>query len=249
MLNQPIPQKQRSLSPLKIETPSRPEVPRNKAEIGKFLFHSGLAGTAMSLQRKAVVFKQGSPADAAFFIQQGRVMLTAGWNANTPATLALLGPGDFIGEECIASRQAFRAATATVLSRCTVVKIDRQLLEHKVRNDSSVFELFMGMVMNRSQRMQEDLVAQLKFSSEQRLARLLLIMAGLADAREGEINIPKVSHRLLAEMIGTTRSRVSFFMNRFRERGFIDYNGDFTIRAVLAEVITEQQTSAEDVSF
>jgi CRP-like cAMP-binding protein len=242
MFNQPIPQKPRVLSSIS----ARLEAPKNKSEIGKFLALSGLAGAAMSLQRKAVVFRQGSPADAAFFIQQGRVMLSAGWNANAPATLALLGPGDFIGEECIASRQAFRPATATVLSRCTVVKIDRHILEQKIRNEASVYELFMGLIMNRSQRMQEDLVAHLKFSSEQRLARLLLLMAGLTDAQEAEVTIAKVSHRLLAEMIGTTRSRVSFFMNRFRERGLIDYNGDFTIRTALARVIQEQPTEGED---
>jgi CRP/FNR family transcriptional regulator, cyclic AMP receptor protein len=245
MLNQPFPQKPRVLTSLRQDTSVRVAAPQNKSEIGKFLIHAGLAGPAVSLQRKAVVFRQGTPADAAFFIQQGRVMLSAGWNDNSPATLALLGPGDFIGEECIASRQIFRPATATVLSRCTVVKIDRQLLEQKIRNDASVYELFMGLVMNRSQRMQEDLVAHLKFSSEQRLARLLLLMAGLTDSQEGEVTIAKVSHRLLAEMIGTTRSRVSFFMNRFRERGLIDYNGDFTIRAVLARVIAEESRTEE----
>ena len=135
-----------------------------------------------------------------------------------------------------------------MLSRCTVVKIDRHILEQKIRNDASVYELFIGLVMSRSQRMQEDLVAHLKFSSEQRLARLLLLMAGLTDSPEGEVTISKVSHRLLAEMIGTTRSRVSFFMNRFRERGLIDYNGDFTIRTALSQVLAEQPAGTEDIS-
>jgi CRP-like cAMP-binding protein len=242
MLNQPAPQREKPLSSPKAETAAKISPVQLPTDMGKFLVHTGLAGTPVSLRRKAVVFRQGAPADSAFFIQQGRVKLTAGWNANATATLALFGPGDFIGEECIASKQAFRPATATVLSGCTIIKIDRQILEQKIRNDASVFELFMGLVMTRNQRMQEDLVAQLKFSSEQRLARLLLLMGGLANSDLAEVTISKVSHRLLAEMIGTTRSRVSFFMNRFREQGLIDYNGDFTIRRILTQVITEPQS-------
>ncbi len=203
----------------------------------EFLAHPGLGRKIVRLKTKKTFFTQGDPADAVFFIQSGRAKLTVVSSRGKEATITLLGPGDFVGEEAIAAVVGLRMATATAITACSALKIDRDAMIQVMREEHAFSSMFLSFLLARSMRTQADLVDQLFNSSEKRLARILLLMAEFGKPGEPETLIPKITQETLAEMIGTTRSRVSFFMNRFRKMGFVEYNGRIRVNKSLLNVI------------
>jgi CRP/FNR family transcriptional regulator, cyclic AMP receptor protein len=202
-----------------------------------FMAQADLKRKPMKLEPKQVFFLQGDPADCVYYIQSGRAKLTVTSDTGKEATISLLQSGDFIGEESMAARPGLRTATATAISQCAAFRIEREEMI-RVLHDQRVFtDFFLKFLLTRSMRTQEDLVDQLFNSSEKRLARILLLMANFGQTDESELPIPKISQETLAEMIGTTRSRVSFFMNRFRKLGFIEYNGEIHVHKSLLNVV------------
>lgn len=202
-----------------------------------FLAKNGLGRKIIELERKNTVFSQGDAADAVFYIRRGKVKLTVISKRGKEATIALLGAGDFVGEECIAAIQPQRLTTAVALTPCTVLRISRKEMVRVLDEEKGFNELFVSYLLARNVRIQEDLVDQLFNSSEKRLARTLLLLARFGKEGTPEPVIPKISQETLAEMVGTTRSRVSFFMNRFRKLGFIEYNGTLSIHSSLLNVV------------
>ena len=203
------------------------------------LAKAGLGKKTVQLKARRWFFRQGDVADCVYYLESGRAKLTVVSNHGKEATIALLGPGDFVGEESIASAAGLRMASATAISSCTALKIERAEMIRAMHEDQAFSELFLKFLLARSMRTQADLVDQLFNSSEKRLARMLLLMAEFGQPGEGEQEtlIPKITQETLAEMIGTTRSRVSFFMNRFRKMGFIEYNGGIRVHKSLLNVV------------
>lgn len=175
------------------------------------------------MQKKQSIFSQGDAANAVFYIQEGKVQLAVCSTSGQEATIALLDAGDFVGEECLTAIEAQRTATAVALTPCTLLKIERADMMKALRKDQAFSDGFVAFLIARNVRIQEDLVDQLLNSSEQRLARALLRLA--RDRKDGtsDVVVPKIKQEVLAEMVGTTRSRVSFFLNRFRKLGYINY--------------------------
>jgi CRP/FNR family transcriptional regulator, cyclic AMP receptor protein len=202
-----------------------------------FLASSGLGRKLVSLKAKQTFFTQGSRADCVFYLQSGRAKLTVVSDSGKEATVSLLATGDFIGEESIAAIPGLRMATATATTVCTALKIDCEEMLRVMHEEPGFSDLFLKFLVARGMRTQADLVDQLFNSSEKRLARILLLMAEFGKPGEPETLIPDITQETLAEMIGTTRSRVSFFMNRFRQHGFIEYNGRIRVHKSLLNVI------------
>lgn len=202
-----------------------------------FLARAGLGQRIIRLAPKQRFFSQGDPADSIFYLQKGRAKVTVVSNAGKEATIALISAGDFIGEESLAAPAGLRLATATALSACAALKITRDEMIRAMHEEYAFSDLFLKFLLDRSMRTQADLVDQLFNSSEKRLARILLLMAEFGKPGEQETMIPKISQETLAEMIGTTRSRVSFFMNRFRKLGFVEYNGRIRVHKSLLNLI------------
>jgi CRP/FNR family cyclic AMP-dependent transcriptional regulator len=191
-------------------------------DLDTFLATIGEGRTIVPFQKKQTIFAQGSPADAVFHIQQGQVKLTVVSNNGKEATLGIFSDGDFFGEGCLAG-QALRMAAATAMTDCDLLRIDKKAMMEVLHREHALSDMFVAYLLTRNIRYEEDLVDQLFNSSEKRLARILLLLAHFGKAGAPEAVVPKISQETLAEMIGTTRSRVSFFMNRFRTLGFIDY--------------------------
>jgi CRP-like cAMP-binding protein len=206
-------------------------------DVQAFLTNAGLGRRIVHLTPKDVFFAQGDPADSVFYLQNGRAKITVVSTAGKEATIALLSDGDFVGESSLAAVPGLRLATATALTACTALKIRRDEMIRVMHEEHDLSDLFMKFLLARSMRIQADLVDQLFNSSEKRLARILLLMAEFGQPSEPETLIPKISQETLAEMIGTTRSRVSFFMNRFRKLGFIEYNGRIRVHKSLLNVV------------
>jgi len=201
-----------------------------------FLEEIGSGKTTLKFPKRRVLFSQGDAADAVFYIQAGRVKLTVLSQQGKEAIIAVLEKGSFLGEGCLAG-QLVCMATATAEANATLVRIEKTAMI-RVLHDEPVFsELFLSYLLTRNIRIQEDLVDQLFNSSEKRLARILLLMAHFGKEGKPEPVVPKVSQEALAEMIGTTRSRVSFFMNKFRKLGFVYYNGGLHVHSSLINVI------------
>ena len=177
-----------------------------------------------AFHRKRTIFAQGDPSDAVFYIREGKVRLIVVSKNGKEATLGILNKGDFFGEACLTG-QPLRLCSATAMTDCSVMKIDRKSMNEVLHREHAFSDMFVGYLLARNIRYEEDLVDQLFNSSEKRLARVLLLLAHFGKDGKQETVIPKMSQETLAEMIGTTRSRVSFFMNRFRKLGFIDYAG------------------------
>jgi CRP-like cAMP-binding protein len=204
----------------------------------EFLAKVGAGRTIAEVEKNEVVFTQGDVATAVFYVQKGRIRISVISKAGKEATVALLGAGNFLGEECIAAPNVRRVATATALASSTILRIERDEMIRVLHEEQAFSEVFVAYLLARNARTQEDLVDQLFNSSEKRLARALLLLAQFGkDGTAPETVIPKISQEVLAEMIGTTRSRVNFFMNRFRQMGFIQYNGKLTIHTSLLNVI------------
>jgi CRP/FNR family transcriptional regulator, cyclic AMP receptor protein len=192
--------------------------------------------TTREYQKSQVVFSQGDQADAVFFVQRGKVKLTVLSKQGKQAVIALLGPGDFFGEGCLAG-QPLRMATATAITECSIIRLAKQMMMRALHREAVFAELFTTYLLSRNIRMEEDLVDQLFNSSEKRLARILLLLANFGKEGRPEPVVPKISQETLAEMVGTTRSRISFFMNKFRKLGFVDYNGGLEVHTSLLHVV------------
>ena len=211
-----------------------------------FLADAGLGRKIVRLEPKDTFFSQGDAADTVFYLQQGRAKLTVVSQNGKEATITLLSQGDFVGEECLASIPGLRLSTASAVNNCVAMKITRVEMARVMHDEPAFADLFLKFLLARSMRTQADLVDQLFNSSEKRLARILLLMAEFGQPGEPEPYIPKITQETLAEMIGTTRSRVSFFMNRFRKHGFIEYNGRIRVHKSLLNVILLDQHNKQN---
>ena len=201
-----------------------------------FLAKVGEGKTIAEYSKSQMVFSQGDPANAVFYIQKGKVKLTVVSNAGKEAVIALLGAGDFLGEGCLAG-QPLRMATATAISSSSIVRLEKEAMIRVLHEEPASSEMFLSYVLSRNMRIEEDLVDQLFNSSERRLARVLLLLSHFGKEGKPEPVIAKISQETLAEMIGTTRSRVSFFMNKFRKMGFIEYNGGLHVHSSLLNIV------------
>jgi CRP/FNR family transcriptional regulator, cyclic AMP receptor protein len=194
-------------------------------------------GRSIAKYRKdQIVFAQGSAADAVFYIQKGRVKVSVVSDRRKEAVVAMLGATDFFGEGCLAG-QPRRIATAAAMTECAIMRIEKTSIMRVLHEEPAFSEMFIAHLLARTIRVEEDLIDQLFNSSEKRLARLLLLLANFGKEGKPEPMIAKISQETLAEMIGTTRSRVSFFMNKFRKLGFVEYNGGMKIHSSLLNVI------------
>jgi CRP/FNR family transcriptional regulator, cyclic AMP receptor protein len=220
-----------------IGIPRTPDKKTRLFDLSALLKRSGLGRTNVDLKKKQTIFSQGDPADAVFYIQAGKIRLSVISPGGKEATIALLGAGDFLGEECIANSQAVRMATAAAISEGAVLRIDREEMVRALHEQHAISDFFVSYLLSRNLRVQEDLVDQLFNSSEKRLARALLLLVHFGKQGTPEMVIPKISQEVLAEMVGTTRSRINFFMNRFRKLGFIDYNGKILVHRSLLSVV------------
>ena len=205
-----------------------------------FLASAGLGRTVHHYKPRQIIHSQGETADAVFYIQEGRVRLSVLSKQGKEATIALLGPGDFLGEGSIASDQPVYMATAAATTECSVLKIEKKEMLRTLHEEHRFSDLFVAYMVQRHNHTQADLVDQLFNSSEKRLARALLLLAHFGKKDSPEEVTPDVSQETLAEMIGTTRSRVNFFMNKFRKLGFIDYNGGLRVHSSLLSVVLHE---------
>ena len=201
-----------------------------------FLKQIGSGKTTLKIPKKQVLFSQGDTTDAVFYVQAGKVMLSVISPQGKEAVIVILEPGSFFGEGGLAG-QPVHLATATAVEDARIVRIDKQSMLRLLRDDRTFSALFLAYMLARNVRVQEDLVDQLFNSSEKRLARILLLMAHFGKDGKPEVVIPKISQEILAEMIGTTRSRVSFFMNRFKKMGLIHYNSGLHVHSSLLNIV------------
>ena len=202
----------------------------------KFLTDIRRGKTTLTCAKKQILFSQGDTADAVFWIQAGSVKLTVVSQQGKEAVVAILEQDAFFGESCLAG-QTLQAVTATTMEHSRILRIDKDVMIRMLHKEPAFGEMFISYLLTKSIRIQEDLVDQLFNSSEKRLARLLLLLAHFGKEGKPEPIIAKISQETLAEMIGTTRSRVSFFMNKFRKLGFLDYNGGLHIHSSLLNVV------------
>jgi CRP/FNR family cyclic AMP-dependent transcriptional regulator len=216
-----------------------PAIHRSEARFtsASFLALAGPGRTLVELAPKETFFCQGDPANAVFYLQKGRARLTVVSERGKEATISLLLEGDFLGEESLALVPGLRLATASAVNSCTALRISRNEMSKALNSEPAFADFFLKFMLGKSMRTQADLVDQLFNSSEKRLARMLLLMAEFGTLGDHHACIPPVSQETLAEMIGTTRSRVSFFMNRFRKLGFIEYDGRIRVNKSLLSVV------------
>lgn len=192
--------------------------------------------TVLTFLKRKMIYSQGDAADAVFYIQSGKVKLTVVSQQGKEAVIAMLERGSFFGESCLAG-QTVRPATVTTVEDSSIVRIDKHVMIRLLHDEPTFAEFFMSVLLVHNIRIQEDLVDQLFNSSEKRLARVLLLLAHFGKDSKPEMVIPKISQETLAEMVGTTRSRVSFFMNKFRKLGFVEYNDELHVHSSLLSVV------------
>jgi len=214
-----------------------------------FLAKAGLGRRVVRLKCRESFFLQGSPADCVYYLQSGRAKLTVVSKNGKEATITMLSAGEFVGEESIAGALGRRMATATAITACLALKIERAEMIRILHEEHAFSDMFLKFLLARSMRTQADLIDQLFNSSEKRLARILLLMAEFGKPGEPETLIPAITQETLAEMIGTTRSRVSFFMNRFRKLGFIEYKGRIRVHKSLLNVILHDTLPEQKVAL
>jgi len=214
-----------------------PNTRRTQFDPARFLAAAGVTQRVINVKAGHVFFSQGSHADSVFFLDAGRAKVTVVSERGKEATVTLLAPGDFIGEESLAGLSEVHIATAAAVTPCRARKFDRKEMVRLLHEQHEFSDIFLRFVLLRGVRTQEDLIDQLFNNSEKRLARTLLIMADFGKPGEPESLIPPVTQEALADMIGTTRSRVSFFMNRFRRLGYVDYNGRIHVHKSLLNVV------------
>ncbi len=201
-----------------------------------FLATIGAGRTILAVRKKQTIFTQGDPADAVFYVQKGKVRLTVVSKTGKEATIGIVGDRKFLGEGALAG-QLLRMGSAVALTDCELLRVEKQAMLHALHREHTLSDLFVAYLLARNIRYEEDLVDQLFNSSEKRLARILLLLAHFGKEGTPETVVPKMSQETLAEMVGTTRSRVSYFMNRFRKLGFIHYNGGLQVHSSLLNVV------------
>ena len=206
----------------------------------EFLAKVGEGKTISKYRKDQIVFSQGEVADAVFYIQQGKIKLTVVSEQGKEAVVAILGPGHFFGEGCL-NGHPLRIATARAVDACVITRLERKTMIAAIHKEPGFSELFMSYLLTRNSRIEEDLIDQLFNSSEKRLARLLLLLANFGKEGRPEPIVGRFSQEMLADMIGTTRSRVSKFMNKFRDLGFISYNGTIEVHSSLLGVLLHDQ--------
>jgi CRP-like cAMP-binding protein len=204
-----------------------------------FLDSAGVARRVVEYRRSRKIYSQGDPATSVMYLQKGRVKLSVVNETGKEAVVAILGPGDFLGEGCLAG-QSICVATAITIAPTTVLVIEKVEMIRTLREEHEFSDRFIAYMLARNIRVEEDLIDQLFNSSEKRLARALLLLARYGAQGHPQKVLPKVSQEMLAEMIGTTRSRVNFFMNKFRKLGFIQYNGEIHINDSLLSVVLHE---------
>jgi CRP/FNR family transcriptional regulator, cyclic AMP receptor protein len=192
--------------------------------------------TITTFTKKQKIFAQGDPSDAVFYIQRGKVKLTVLSASGKEATIGIQNEGDFFGEGCLTG-QPLRMCSASAMTDCAIMRIQKKSMMDVIHRERTFSDMFVAYLLIRNIRHEEDLVDQLFNSSEKRLARVLLLLAHFGKDGKPEVAIPKISQETLAEMVGTTRSRVNFFMNRFRKLGFVHYNGELEIHSSLLNVV------------
>jgi CRP-like cAMP-binding protein len=215
---------------------TQPAEERPAFDAEAFLESAGAARRAVSYPKGKSVFSQGEPSDTVMYIQKGGVKISVLSRTGKEAVVAMLGPGDFLGEGALTG-QSIRIGTATATMATTALIIDKGVMLQLLRDEPTFSERFISYMLTRNLRIEADLVDHLFNSSEKRLARTLLLLARYGDQGGPERRIPKISQETLAEMVGTTRSRVNFFMNKFRDLGFIEYNGDIKVNTSLLSVV------------
>jgi CRP/FNR family cyclic AMP-dependent transcriptional regulator len=204
-------------------------------------FETAAKGRTISKHRKSeVIFSQGDDADAVFYIKKGKIKVTVVSKQGKEAVVAILGTDEFVGEGCLIG-QPKRLSTATAMSECVTMRVDKTEIQRLLRDEPTFSQMFVSHVLARTARVEEDLVDQLFNSTEKRLARLLLLLANFGKEGRPEPLVAKITQETLAEMVGTTRSRVSHFMNKFRKAGFIDYNGHLEVHSSLLSVVLAEQ--------
>jgi CRP/FNR family transcriptional regulator, cyclic AMP receptor protein len=209
---------------------------RQKFDSQTFLSTIDEGRTIAAFPKKQTIFNQGDPSDAVFYIQEGKVKLTVLSKTGKEATIGVLNEGDFFGEGCLIG-QPLRMCSATAVTDCTVMRIEKKAMMEVIHREHSFSDMFVAYLLTRNIRYEEDLVDQLFNSSEKRLARILLLLAHFGKEGKPEVAIPKISQETLAEMVGTTRGRVNFFMNRFRKLGFVRNNGKLEVHSSLLNVV------------
>src|ERR1700745_1511886 len=209
---------------------------RHRFDPDRFLSSADGGRAILSFRKRQTIFAQGDRADAVFYIRKGKVKLTVLAESGREATIAILGERDYFGEGCL-TRQAVRICSAGAMSDGSMVRIEKQTMLDVLREERGFSNMFRSYLLSRNIRSEEDLVDQLFNSSEKRLARILLLLSHFDEKCESETIAPKISQETLAQMVGTTRSRVNFFMNRFRKLGFIEYNGGLHVHRSLVKVI------------
>ena len=209
---------------------------KNTFNAQEFLDSAGVARKVVEFKKKETIFSQGDPAKNVLYIQKGGVRLSVVNETGKEAVVAVLGPGDFFGEGCLAG-QSIRIGTATAVTPTTLLLIEKKEMIRVLHTEHSFSDRFIAYMLSRNIRVEEDLVDQLFNSSEKRLARTLLLLARYGKEDKPQKVLPKISQEMLAEMVGTTRSRVNFFMNKFRKLGFIKYNGGLHINTSLLSVV------------
>ena len=220
---------------MRLNPPRDAKAPRS-FDVEAFLHSAGVSRRVARFARGSRIFDQGTPANSVFYIQDGGVKLSVLSVAGKEAVVAMLGPGDFLGEGCLAG-QPRRMGSATALMATTVLRIPKREMMRTLHEQPALSDRFISHMLSRNIRIEEDLVDQLFNSSEKRLARALLLLARYGKDDEPLRVLPKLSQETLAEMVGTTRSRVNFFMNKFRKLGFIEYNGSVRINKSLLSII------------
>jgi CRP/FNR family cyclic AMP-dependent transcriptional regulator len=210
----------------------------------RFLATIGKGRTIVSVRKKQTIYAQGAVCDAVFYIQKGKIRLTVVSEGGKEATIGMLTAGEFFGEGGLAG-QPLRMGSATAMTDCELMRIDKKAMMLALHQEHTLSDVFVAYLLRRNVRYEEDLVDQLFNSSEKRLARVLLLLARFGKEGVPETVIPKISQETLAEMVGTTRSRVSFFMNRFRKLGFIHYNGGLQVHSSLLNIVLHDSPDRE----
>ena len=205
-----------------------------------FLANSGVGKKILNLKKDETAYAQGDPADAIFYVQEGRLRVTVTSANGKEATISLVEAGQFLGENSMASAHPLHLATATAMTECSLLRISKAQMARVLHDEQELSAMFVHFLLARNARIQADLVDQLFNSSEKRLARILLLLAQFGKESKPEAVIPKISQEVLAEMIGTTRSRVSFFMNRFRKLGFIEYDSEIRVHNTLLNIFLQE---------
>jgi CRP/FNR family cyclic AMP-dependent transcriptional regulator len=217
---------------------------KHEFDLKKFLATIGSGRTIVPVRKKQTIYAQGAACDAVFYIQRGKVRLTVVSESGKEATIGILTAGDFFGEGGLAG-QPLRMGSATAMTDCELMRIDKKAMMLALHKEHTLSDMFVAYLLGRNIRYEEDLVDQLFNSSEKRLARILLLLARFGKEGVPETVIPKISQETLAEMVGTTRSRVSFFMNRFRKLGFIHYNGGLQVHSSLLNIILHDSSDRD----